>query len=338
MTTASCTRCESSDMRHWRSASLSWCLRIAPLISSGERCSQLAGELGVLAQLRAAVAAKLRTRLARRLLAQLPLRVGPQRAAQLPGVHRVERVGLLDARSPQRPCRSARSTCVPCCLTSDLKKAMPSISPFAFVDAGGEVLVDVVAEQVAVQERPAAVRLHEQLDGGFLLRLAAEDLGDDALHLAAIALVDRAAAAPGDQRVAADDQPGQPAEPPPHQLARGDRLRRRSRGTAPRGSCWPSSAASCRRRSRTAPRGRGSGRDRRSSGRRRACGRSRFSAGTRKSLKTMPLVVGVLERVQAVLLELEAARSPAAADRRSAPPACRRSGRPGRSCGRARRW
>ena len=71
--------------------------------------------------------------------------------------------------------------------------------------------MDVVAEQVAVQERAAAVRLHEQLDGRFLLRLAAEDLGDDALHLAAVALVDQPRA-PCDQRVAADDQAGQPAD------------------------------------------------------------------------------------------------------------------------------
>src|SRR5438874_9219730 len=43
----------------------------------------------------------------------------------------------------------------------------------AFVDAWGEILVDVVAEQMATQERSAAVRLHEQLDGGLFLGLAA---------------------------------------------------------------------------------------------------------------------------------------------------------------------
>ena len=59
--------------------------------------------------------------------------------------------------------------CTPCCLTSDLKKAIAEHFAFAFVDARGQVLVDVVAEQVAVQEGPAAVRFHEQLDGGFLL-------------------------------------------------------------------------------------------------------------------------------------------------------------------------
>ena len=83
--------------------------------------------------------------------------------------------------------------------------------------------MDVVAEQMAREERPAAVRLHEQLDGRFLLRLAAEDLGDDALHLAAIALVDQPGA-PGDQGIGAGDQAGQAGDAALDQLARGDRL------------------------------------------------------------------------------------------------------------------
>ena len=69
------------------------------------------------------------------------------------------------------------------------------------------------------EERAAAVRLHVELDGRVLLRFAAKDLGDDAFHFAAIAAVDQAGA-PGDERVAGDDQPGQLAEPPLHQLAR----------------------------------------------------------------------------------------------------------------------
>src|SRR5438552_2156522 len=79
---------------------------------------------------------------------------------------------------------------------------------FAFVDARGEVFVDLVAEEVPAQERSAAMRLHEQFDGGFLLGLAAEDLGDDAFQLAAIALVDQPAT-PGDQRVGPSDEAGQ---------------------------------------------------------------------------------------------------------------------------------
>ena len=72
------------------------------------------------------------------------------------------------------------------------------------------------------EERAAAVRLHEVFDGGVLLRFAAEDLGDDAFHFAAVAAVDEAGA-PGDERVAGDDQAGQFAQPALHQLARDDR-------------------------------------------------------------------------------------------------------------------
>ena len=74
----------------------------------------------------------------------------------------------------------------------------------ALVDARGQVVVDVVAEEVALEERPAAVRLHEQLDGRFLQRLAAEDLGDHAFQLAAVALVDQPRA-PRGQRVGPGD-------------------------------------------------------------------------------------------------------------------------------------
>ena len=76
---------------------------------------------------------------------------------------------------------------------------------FALVDARGQEFVDVVAEEMAVQERSAAVRLHEQLDGRFLLGLAAEDLGDDAFELAAIALIDEPGA-PGDEGVGPGDE------------------------------------------------------------------------------------------------------------------------------------
>ena len=170
--------------------------------------------------------------------------------------------------------------------------------------------MDVVAEQVAVQERAAAVRLHEQLDGRFLLRLAAEDLGDDAFHLAAIALVDQPRA-PGDQRVAADDQAGQPADAPLDQLARGDRLRRRSGGTRPRAACWPASPASCRRRWRT---GRQPAEVQAVIGDRQAVAARRLEqvlGGTRKSLNCRPLLYACLQGVQAVVARAGSARSPA---------------------------
>src|SRR5207237_731929 len=92
----------------------------------------------------------------------------------------------------------------------------------ALVDAWGQQLVDVVAEDVAVQERAAAVRLHEQLDGRFLLRLAPKDLGNNTLQLAAVALVDQPAP-PCYQSVAGDDEAGKARDAALDQLARVDR-------------------------------------------------------------------------------------------------------------------
>ena len=191
---------------------------------------------------------------------------------------------------------------------------------------------------VAVQERPAAVRLHEQFDR-------------------------RLPFAPRCRRFwrrctpFRRDSPGRSARRTRRRARRRRRSARPARPTrrctssrvaigravraaeaSPGNACWPSSAASCRRRWRRARRGRGSGRDRRSSARRRAAASSRFSAGTRKSRKMMPVVVRVLERVQAVFAELKMLVLLGAAVRRSARPACRRSGTPGRSSGRARRW
>ena len=81
--------------------------------------------------------------------------------------------------------------------------------------------MNVLSEQVPAQERAAAVRLHEELDGRLFLRLAAEDLGDDALELSPETLVEQPRA-PVDQRVAAHDQGGHAADSPQHQLARDD--------------------------------------------------------------------------------------------------------------------
>src|SRR5438034_7282140 len=90
---------------------------------------------------------------------------------------------------------------------------------FTLVDERREIVVHVIAEEMAMEKRPAAVRLHEQLDGGLFLGLAAEDLGDDALQLAAITLIDQPAA-PGDKGVGAGDQRRQPGDTAFHQLAR----------------------------------------------------------------------------------------------------------------------
>src|SRR3712207_7889252 len=45
----------------------------------------------------------------------------------------------------------------------------------ALVDARGQEVMDIVAEQMAMQEGAAAMGLHKQLDGRLLLGLAAED-------------------------------------------------------------------------------------------------------------------------------------------------------------------
>ena len=174
----------------------------------------------------------------------------------------------------------------------------------------------VVAEHVAVQERAAAVRLHEQLDGGFFLRFAAEDLGDDAFHLAAIALIDQAAHTTA---TSASQPTISPAKRPSrrlHQFALGDRLRRRFCGTWPRESCWPSSAASCRRRWRTE---RYAAQVQPVIGDRQPVAARRLQqVGGRHAevVEHDALVVRVLERVQAVLLEAESVRSLRSADRR----------------------
>ena len=81
--------------------------------------------------------------------------------------------------------------------------------------------MNLVAENVTVQKSPAAVRFHQNFDGGFFLRLAAENLGDDALHFPSIPFVEQPRA-PFGHRVAADDQAGQPAGAAADQLARFD--------------------------------------------------------------------------------------------------------------------
>ena len=67
------------------------------------------------------------------------------------------------------------------------------------------------------------MRFHEQFDGRFLHRLAAENLGDDALHLAAITFVDQPRT-PRHQRVGSGDETGEPSDAALDQFARGDWL------------------------------------------------------------------------------------------------------------------
>ncbi len=122
-------------------------------------------------------------------LAGLPARIGSQLLAQLPGVQRVERVGVLESQ-PLHRLADRLEEAFAMLLDQRLEERHAEHLAFALVDARGEEVIDVVAEEMALEEGAAAVRLHEQLDGRLFHGLAAENLGDDALHLAAIALVD----------------------------------------------------------------------------------------------------------------------------------------------------
>ena len=154
--------------------------------------------------------------------------------SQLHEVGRVGHVGLLDAGGVQGLAdRLVELLAV--LLDQRLEEAHAEHLAFALVDAGGQVLVHVVAEHVAVQERAAAVRLHEELDHGLFLRFAAEDLGDRAFHFAAVAFVQEPRA-PVDERIAADDEAGHAADAATDELALGDRVRRTSCGSVAQGS------------------------------------------------------------------------------------------------------
>jgi hypothetical protein len=62
----------------------------------------------------------------------------------------------------------------------------------------------MVAKKMAMQEGTAAMSFHQQFDGRFLQRFAAEDLGDNAFHFAPISIVEQSGA-PGRERVAPDN-------------------------------------------------------------------------------------------------------------------------------------
>ena len=150
-------------------------------------------------------------------LASHPLGVRGKRALELPQVGRVGHVRLLDSRRLQGLANRLEELDA-VVLDQRLEKGHREHFAFAFVDAGGQVLVHVVAKDVTVQERAAAVRLHQHLDGRFLLGLAAKNLGDDAFHFAAVAFVDQPAA-PLHQGVASHDQSGNASQPTLHQFA-----------------------------------------------------------------------------------------------------------------------
>src|SRR5206468_11862852 len=119
--------------------------------------------------------------------AERPTRISAQLSAQDPQVPWMVGLEALDAALLQL--LADRLEKAPAMLLHQrLEERHAEHFAFTLVDERREILVYVVAEEMAMEKRPAAVRLHEQLDGGLFLRLAAEDLGDDTLQLAAITL------------------------------------------------------------------------------------------------------------------------------------------------------
>ena len=235
-------------------------------------------------------------------LAREPPGVVRQGFSQGPGVRRVEGVRLLHAEVGERAAdRLEKRLAV--LLDERLEEAHAEHLAFALVDARGEIFVDVVAEGVAVQEGAAAFGLHIKLDRRFLLRLAAEDLGDDALHLASIALIEQPRA-PGDERVATRNQGGQPAESAADKLAGLD-------GRAV-GLAKPGPREHVRHHPPHRPGGRGA--EGHSTeveavvGDRQAVALRRFQqvgGGNAEVLEQKAVVIRMLERVEAVLDDLE---------------------------------
>ncbi len=154
-------------------------------------------------------------------LAEAPLGVRQEHTLERPGVGRVERIGLGDARGLQGATDRLEER-LAVFLDQGLEERHAEHLAFTFIDAGGEIFVNVFAEGVPAEESAAAVGFHEQLDGCFLLGLAAEDLGDDTLELAAVTLVEQPRA-PIHERIAADDQGGQAADAAEDELASDDR-------------------------------------------------------------------------------------------------------------------
>src|SRR5438132_12858012 len=68
-------------------------------------------------------------------------------------------------------------------LDQGLEKGHTQHLALALIDAGGQVVVNVVAKQVTFEEGAASMGLHEQLDGGFLQRLTRENLANDPFQL-----------------------------------------------------------------------------------------------------------------------------------------------------------
>src|SRR5262245_44319506 len=135
-----------------------------------------------------------------------PAQIRGGRFAQSPSVPRIEWIWLFDACG--RECLPDRLEELHAVLFDErFEEGHAQHFALPLINARSEEFVDVVAEHVPFEERAAAVRFHEQINGRFFLSFAAKDLGDDALHLAAIALIQKAGA-PLDERIAANDEGG----------------------------------------------------------------------------------------------------------------------------------
>ena len=149
----SCMRCDSSAMRHWRSASLSWCFRIAALISPRIMPKCLQRKVDVLGQ-----AAD-----------PCPAPAGGRRRASFCPSHHLA-YGTKLAGAAAKACRGLTGLNVShapalqrladrleellaVLLDQRLEERHAEHLAFAFVDARGQELVDVVAEQVALAGR-----------------------------------------------------------------------------------------------------------------------------------------------------------------------------------------
>src|SRR5258708_14424696 len=138
------------------------------------------------------------------LLSQQPFRVGAEFLAHFEEMNRIERIGILDLQPLSRLADWLEER-LAMLLDQGFEESQPQDLSLAFINARGEEIVDVVAEDVPLEKRPATMRFHEEFDGRFLLRLAAEDLGNDAFQFTAITFVDNPSA-PGYEANGAGNQ------------------------------------------------------------------------------------------------------------------------------------
>src|SRR5262249_43011608 len=140
-------------------------------------------------------------------LSPRPAKVRADRTAQEPQVAGIPGAEILDLLLMQNLADGLEEA-LAVLLDQRLEKSQAEHFPFTPVNAGSQIIVNVVAQEMALEKRAAAVGFHEQLDGGFFEGFTAENLGDNALQLPAVPLIDEPRA-PGHECVAADNEGGQ---------------------------------------------------------------------------------------------------------------------------------